>query len=49
MAVNLTPPDPQSLLAVQGVFTGLATLVWLLVASRPDVADEAEVVASESE
>jgi hypothetical protein len=27
------------LFAVQGVFTGLATLVWLLVASTPDVAD----------
>jgi len=26
------------LFAVQGVFTGLATLVWLLVASTPDVA-----------
>lgn len=26
------------LLAVQGIFTGLATLVWLLVASTPDVA-----------
>lgn len=27
------------LLAVQGIFTGLAMLVWLLVASTPDAAD----------
>lgn len=36
------------LLAVQGVFTGLATLVWLLVASRPDVASDADAVSDEA-
>ena len=30
------------LFAVQGIFTGLATLVWLLVASTPDVAATGE-------
>ncbi len=32
------------LLAVQGVFTGLATLVWLLVASTPDVVSDTDSV-----
>lgn len=36
------------LLAVQGVFTGLATLVWLLVSSTPDVASDTDAVSSES-
>lgn len=34
------------LLAVQGVFTGLATLVWLLVTSTPDSTSDADPVSS---
>jgi len=30
------------LLAVQAIFTGLATLVWLLIASTPDDASPAD-------
>lgn len=37
------------LLAVQAVFTGLATLVWLLVASTPDVATDSDVVSRDDE
>ncbi|WP_018600595.1 hypothetical protein [Mycobacterium sp. 155] len=37
------------LLAVQGVFTGLVTLVWLLVTSTPDIASNADSMSSESE
>ncbi len=33
------------LVAVQGVFTGLATLVWLLVASTPDVTSDTDSTA----
>jgi hypothetical protein len=36
------------LLAVQGIFTGLATLVWVLVASTPD-APANSAATSESE
>lgn len=34
------------LLAVQGVFTGLATLIWLLVSSTPDGFDEQDSMAA---
>ncbi len=34
------------LFAVQGIFTGLATLVWLLVSSTPDVAANVRSEAS---